>query len=74
LTTEKYKTYLVTNVNPILTGVMLIHLLDQISDRFKVSEFRANAIVDILQDQCRMILVNLYLPTELKISVRRKNL
>jgi hypothetical protein len=53
---------------------MLIHLLDQISDRFKVSEFRANAIVDILQDQCRMILVNLYLPTELKISVRRKNL
>jgi hypothetical protein len=27
LTGEKHKTYLVTNVNPVLTGVMLINLL-----------------------------------------------
>jgi hypothetical protein len=27
LTGEKYKTYLVTNVNPVLTGVMLVNLL-----------------------------------------------
>jgi hypothetical protein len=71
---EKYNTYLVTNVNPILTGVMMINVLNQIAERYTVSEFRANAIIDILSEQCRMILVNLYLPTELKISVRRKNL
>ena len=74
LTGEKYKTYLVTNVNPILTGVMLINTLNIFADRYPVCEFRANAIVDILEEQCRMILVNLYLPTELKISVRRKDL
>ena len=63
-----------TNVNPILTGVMLINIIDQIAERYPISEFRANAIIDILQEQCRMILVNLYLPNELKISVRRRNL
>jgi len=71
---DKHNTYLVTNVNPLLTGVMLINTLQRIAERYSVSEFRANSISDILQKQCRMILVNLYLPTELKILVRRKNL
>jgi hypothetical protein len=64
----------VTNVNPILTGVKIINILYRMSQRYPICEFRASTLMDILTDQCRQILVNLYLPIELKISVRRNDL
>ena len=45
---DKHNTYLVTNVNPLLTGVMLINTLQQIAEYYRMSEFRANSISEIL--------------------------
>jgi hypothetical protein len=44
------------------------------SKRFPVSDFRATTLIEIVTLQCQQILVNLYMPNELKISVRRKDL
>lgn len=74
ITNERSGTYLVTNVNPILTGTRIIHLLFVLSQRYPASEFRAEILIEMMTNQCRSILVNLYLPIELKISVRRKDL
>ena len=71
---EKKNTYLVTNVNPMLTGVKIINVIFIMSERYPVCEFRAGTLIEILTNQCRQILVNLYMPNELKISVRRKDL
>ena len=53
ITGEKKNTYLVTNVNSILTGVKVINILFCISERYPVSEFRANTLMEILTEQCR---------------------
>jgi hypothetical protein len=74
ITQDLSETYLVTNVNPILTGTRIIHVLFVLSERYPASEFRAELLIDMMTIQCRSILVNLYLPVELKISVRRKDL
>lgn len=67
-------TYLVTNVNPILTGNNIMNLLYNITELYPVSQFRGEALIEQLMDQCRNILKNIYLPGELKISVKRKDL
>lgn len=74
VTADVSQTYLVTNVNPILTGTNIINILFIMSERYHVSEFRAQILIDMILGQCRKILVRLYLPTELKIMVRRKDL
>jgi hypothetical protein len=74
ITGDLSQTYLVTNVNPILTGTKIINCLFMISERYPVSKFRADGLIDLMSTQCRNILKNLYLPTELKISMRRKDL
>ena len=74
VTGDKQYTYLVTNVNPMLTGVKIINVLFLMSKRFPVSDFRATTLIEIVTLQCQQILVNLYMPNELKISVRRKDL
>ena len=74
ITGDIKNTYLVSNVNPMLTGVKIINVLFLMSKRYPVCEFRASTLIEMLTDQCRQILVNLYMPTELKISVRRKDL
>ena len=61
-------------MNPILTGTRIIHVLFILSERYPASEFRAELLIEMMTVQCRSILVNLYLPIELKISVRRKDL
>lgn len=68
------QTYLVTNVNPMLTGTKIINILWQISERYTTSKFRAELLIDQMTEQTRNILVNLYLPIELKIQVKRKDL
>ena len=74
ITGEKQTTYMVTNVNPILAGVKIINILFLLSERYPSCDLRAHILIEKLTDQCRQILVNLYLPTELKIMVRRKDL
>lgn len=61
-------------MNPILTGNKLMNLLYNITERYPVSEFRGETLIDVIMEQCRNILKNIYLPGELKISVRRKDL
>ena len=74
ITGEKQTTYMVTNVNLILAGVKIINILFLLSERYPSCDLRAHILIEKLTDQCRQILVNLYLPTELKIMVRRKDL
>ena len=65
---------MVTNVNPILAGVKIINILFLLQERYPACDLRTQILIDKLTGQCRMVLVNLYLPTELKIMVRRKDL
>ena len=57
-----------------LTGTKIINLLFVLAERYPVSEFRAGTLSDVIMGQCQRILKNLYLPIELKIQVRRKDL
>jgi hypothetical protein len=50
ITCDKKNTYMVTNVNPILTGVKIINILHRLSQRYPVCEFRASTLMDILTD------------------------
>jgi hypothetical protein len=50
ITGDKKNTYLVTNVNPMLTGVKIINVLFIMSERYPVSEFRASTLMEILTD------------------------
>ena len=50
ITCDKKNTYLVTNVNPILTGVKIINILYRMSQRYPVCQFRASTLMDILTD------------------------
>ena len=45
---EKKNTYLVTNVNPMLTGVQIINVIFIMSERYPVCEFRAGTLIEIL--------------------------
>jgi hypothetical protein len=46
------ETYLVTNVNPMLTGTKLIHVLLLLAERYPVSEFRAGGLSETITKQC----------------------
>ena len=48
ITNETSGTYLVTNVNPILTGTRIIHLLFVLSSRYPASEFRAEILIEMM--------------------------
>ena len=50
ITGELSQTYLVTNVNPMLTGVKIINALFNISNRYPVSEFRATTLMEIVTE------------------------
>ena len=50
ITGDKKNTYLVTNVNPILTGVKIINVLSIMSERYPVCLFRASTLIETLID------------------------
>lgn len=65
--------YFFHSANPILTGVKLLDNLTELSSQFSVAAFRVSVLQDIVMGSCREILLNLYLPAELKLQVRRKD-
>lgn len=48
ITGDKSETYLVTNVNPILTGTQIIHVLFRMSERYPASEFRSETLIEMM--------------------------
>ena len=53
ITCDKAHSYLVTNVNPMLTAVKIINILFKMSSRYPVSEFRATTLMEIVTEQSR---------------------
>ena len=53
ITGDKQNTYLVTNVNPILTGVKIINVLFLMSKSYPVSDFRASTLIEMVTQQCQ---------------------
>ena len=62
---------LTCNLNPIKAAMQLIDVLELIEGQYNVTEFRLNALKDIILGQCKNVLVNLYIPNELKVYVRQ---
>jgi hypothetical protein len=58
--------YLVTNVNPVKTTMLLMEFLQRISDTYPITEFRSNALREFCRTNLRKILIRLYLPLEVK--------
>lgn len=48
ITGDQNDTYLVTNVNPILTGTRIIHALYVLSERYPASEFRSELLIEMM--------------------------
>jgi hypothetical protein len=58
--------YLVTNVNPVKTTMLLAEFLTRISNTYIITEFRVNALQEFIRKNLRSILINLYYPLEVK--------
>ena len=58
--------YLVTNLNPIKTSVLIMDFLDRIVKSYAITEFRARAIRESVMENLKAVLVNLYNPKEIK--------
>ena len=52
-TCEVENSYLVQNVNPILTGVNLLDTLTELAEKYTVCEFRVSYLQDLIMDNCR---------------------
>ena len=50
ITGDIKNTYLVSNVNPMLTGVKIINVINLMSQRYPVCEFRAGTLIEMLTD------------------------
>lgn len=48
ITGDQNETYLVTNVNPILTGTLIKHTLFVLSERYPASEFRSELLIEMM--------------------------
>jgi len=57
-----------------LISVLLLDFLDNIKEDYSMFEFRIKAIKDVLNDHCRRVLVNLYMPKEIRAQVKQKDL
>jgi hypothetical protein len=71
---DKSNSYAITNVNPILSCIKIIHMLIQMQDRYPHCDLRTKILIDLITVDCRLILVNFNCPAEIKIMVRRKDL
>lgn len=71
---DKSNSYAITNVNPILSCIKIIHMLIQLQDRYPHCNLRTKILIDLITNDCRGILVNFNCPAEIKIMVRRKDL
>jgi hypothetical protein len=48
ITGDQKETYLVTNVNPILTGTRIKHTLFALSERYPANEFRSELLIEMM--------------------------
>jgi len=71
---ETSENILANNCNPILIAVLLLNFLDNIKETYLMFEFRIKAIKDVLNDHCRRVLVNLYMPKEIRAQVKQRDL
>lgn len=63
-----------SNINPILVAVQLLNFLTEFKESYNMFEFRCEELADVLREQTRHILVNLYTPKEIRASVKQKDL
>ena len=52
----------------------MLDFLSDLAERYTVCEFRVSYLSDLIMDNCRQILIKLYMPIELKVQVRQRNL
>ena len=65
---------LVSNLNPILCGLLILNSLNGIAISFPVAKFRIEHLVDIITHQIRSVLVSIYMPVEIKSQIKLKDL
>jgi len=65
---------MVTNLNPIKTAVHLLEYLTRIQDEFPVTQFRVGHLKDCVLSQAKAVLVNMFLPMEIKEHVRQRDI
>lgn len=62
------------NINPILISVLLLEFLTRLKESYNMFEFRIEQLKEVLNDHCRRILVNLYMPKEIRAQVKQRDL
>ena len=55
-------------------AVQLLNFLEEFKESYNMFEFRCEELADVLREQTRHILVNLYTPKEIRASVKQKDL